>query len=275
MLRGPGRLEVLDRGAEAGRLVGGHDDRRATGQGDGLGIRRPVGGEHQHLVAGVAQHRERVGHGLLAAVGDEHLVGGHLVARVAQGLGGDRLAQGRDPGRRRVAVVGRVAAGDDGRLDDVRRRREVGLARAEADDVLPRRLQRLGLRIHGEGGRGRHCGGPARDPAELGRRRGGRHGCHDLIRARRPRHHHPPRIAALRRPFRVRPLQGPTCPDRRARRRCHHLHGHQPPAEDGQGSGGSGARRHAPALLAPRRLRGRPRQRGDDLLLGRGHLRPD
>ena len=72
-------------------------------------------------------------------------------------------------------MVGRVAAGDDGRLDDVGRRREVGLARAEADDVLPGRLQRLGLRIHGEGRRGRHGGGPARDPAELCRRRGGRH----------------------------------------------------------------------------------------------------
>ena len=40
----------------------------------------------------------------------------------------------------------------------------------------------------------------------------GRHDCHDLIRARRPRHHHSPRIAALRRAFRVRPLQGPAGP---------------------------------------------------------------
>ena len=109
-----------------------------------------------------------------------------LEARVALGLGRDRLAQRGDARRRRVVVVGRVPAGGDRGLDDVGRRGEVGLARAEADDVLPGRLQRLGLGIHGEGGRGRHGGGPARDPAELGRGWSGRHGCHDLIRARTP-----------------------------------------------------------------------------------------
>ena len=211
-------LELLDRGAEAGRLVRGDDDRHAAGQGDRLGVGGPERGQHQDLVARVAQHGEGVGHGLLAAVGDQHLVGRHLEARVAQGLGRDGLAQRRDPARRRVAVVGRVPAGGDGRLDDVGRRREVRLAGAEADDVLAGRLQRLGLRIDGQGGRGRHGGGPARDPAELGRRRGGRHGCHDLIRARRPRHHHSARIAALRRPFRVRPLQGPPGPSTRSPR---------------------------------------------------------
>ena len=97
-------------------------------------------------------------------------------------------------------------------------RREVRLAGAEADDVLPRRLQRLGLGVDREGGRGRDRGGPARDPAELGRRGGGcRHGCHDFIRARHPRHQNPHRAPALRRPLRVRALQGPT---RRRSRRC-------------------------------------------------------
>ena len=47
--------------------------RRPPGQGDGLGIGRPVGGGDQHLVAGVAEHGEGVGDRLLPAVGDEHL----------------------------------------------------------------------------------------------------------------------------------------------------------------------------------------------------------
>ena len=113
--------------------------------------------------------------------------GRHRVARVAQGLGRDGLAQRRDPRRRRVAVVGRVAAGLDGRLDDVGRGREVRLARPEADDVLAGGLERLGLGVDGQGGRRRHGGGASRYPAKLGWRVGsGCHGCHDLIRARYP-----------------------------------------------------------------------------------------
>ena len=67
-------------------------------------------------------------------------------------------------------------------------RGEVGLAGAEADDVLAGRLQGLGLGVDGQGGRGRHGGGPA---ARSGGARSAsrvvrRHGCHDFIRARRP-----------------------------------------------------------------------------------------
>ena len=271
----PGRLEVLDARAEPGRLVGGHVHRRPAGEPDRLGVGGPVRGEHDDLVAGVAQHGERVGHRLLAAVGDQHLGGRDLEARVALGLGRDGLAQRRDTAGRRVTVVGRVAAGLDRGLDDVGRRREVRLAGAEADDVLPRRLQRLRLRIDGEGGRGRHGGGPAGDPAELGRGGSGRHGCHDLIRARHPRHHDPPLAAPLRRAFRVRAVQGPPRTGRRTGRGGRNVSRHQPPPEDGQGSGGPGARRHAPAVLAARRLRGRARQRGHDLLLGRRDVRAD
>ena len=54
------------------------------------------------------------------------------------------------PGVGRVVVVPGVAARGHGRLDDVLRGREVGLARAEADHVLARRLQRLGLGVDGE-----------------------------------------------------------------------------------------------------------------------------
>ena len=45
----------------------------------------------------------------------------------------------------------RVLAGGDGGLDDVGRGREVGLAGPEADDRLPRGLERLRLGVDGEG----------------------------------------------------------------------------------------------------------------------------
>ena len=96
--------------AEALRLVGQHRHRHAAGELDRLGIRGPERRGHDHFVARIAQRRERVVDGLLAAVGDEHLRGGHLVARVALGLDRERLAQFGQARRRRVAVVLRVAA---------------------------------------------------------------------------------------------------------------------------------------------------------------------
>ena len=81
------------------------------------------------------------------------LAGGAVEAGVPLGLGGDGLPQLGQAGGGRVAVVLRVAAGRDGRLDDVLRGREVRLAGAEADDVLARGLQRLGLGVDGQGGR--------------------------------------------------------------------------------------------------------------------------
>ena len=194
----PPRAGRRGRGSRWSRPVDDH--RHAAGQGDGLGVGGPVRGRHEHLVAGVAQDGERVGDGLLPAVGDQDLRGGHLEARVPLGLGRDGLAQLGEAGRRRVAVVRRVAAGGLGGLHDVLRRGEVGLAGAEADDALPRRLERLGLGIDGQGRRGRDGGDPARDPAgEPAPRRGaGRfwsgHGCHDSIRDRHPRHHASPPI---------------------------------------------------------------------------------
>ena len=106
---------------------------------------------------------------MLAAVGD-HDVGRRAVeAGVAQRLGRDGLAQLGQAGGGRVVVVLRVAAGGDGRLHDVLGGREVGLAGAEADDVLTLGLQGLGLGVDGQRGRlgdgGNACGDPC-------------HGCH-------------------------------------------------------------------------------------------------
>ena len=75
-------------------------------------------------------------------------------------------------------MVDRVLAGRDGRLDDVGRGREVGLAGAEADDRLAGGLERLGLGVDGQGG----GLGDGRDAAGDTGFRG-----HGAIVARRPR----------------------------------------------------------------------------------------
>ena len=115
-----------------------------------LGIRRPVRRRQQHLVARVAEHLERVVDGVLAAVGHEHLLGRAVEARIPLGLVRDRRAQLGQPGVGRVVVVPGLRHGRDGGLDDGAGRREVGLAGAEADHVLARGLQRLGLGVDGE-----------------------------------------------------------------------------------------------------------------------------
>ena len=61
-----------------------------------------------------------------------------------------RLAQRRDTRRVGIAVLA-VAQSFDGRLDDMRRRFEIGLADAEIDDVAPLALQFSRPRQHGEG----------------------------------------------------------------------------------------------------------------------------
>ena len=65
-------------------------------------------------------------------------------------IGGDRLAQRRNAGRRRVAVVA-VAQRLDRRLDDEIGRAEIGLADAEIDDVAALRDKRVGAGEHREG----------------------------------------------------------------------------------------------------------------------------
>ena len=65
-------------------------------------------------------------------------------------VGGDRLAQRQDAGRRRVAVVA-VAQRLDRGLDDVVGRAEVRLADAEIDDVAALRGELGGARQHREG----------------------------------------------------------------------------------------------------------------------------
>ena len=141
-------LVVLVRARE--NLDGGR-----AGELDDLGVGGPVRGRQDRLVAGAQQGGERLEHGLLAAVGDDDVCGGDLVAGVAQGLGGDGFTQRGQAGGGRVAVHRGVARGLHGGLDNVVGRGEVGLAGTEADHRATGGLEGLGLRVHGQGrGRG-------------------------------------------------------------------------------------------------------------------------
>jgi len=149
------RLELLDGDLEASLLCRLEDNRRRAREPDRFGVRRPVRRGQQRLVTLVEQREQGVVHGVLAAVGHEHLRGRHLVPRIASGLRGDRLSQLGKPGDRAVLVVLRIAAGFRGSLDDVGRCREVRLTGAETDDRLAGGLQGLGLGVNCQGGRRR------------------------------------------------------------------------------------------------------------------------
>ena len=153
-----GGLELVD--ADLVVLVRAGEDLHccATGQGDGLGIGGPEGRGQKDLVTGVDEGGEGLEYGLLAAVGHQDVVGGDLVAGVAQRLGGDGLAQDRQALGGGVLVVDRVLRGGDGGLDDVVGGGEVGFSGAEADDRAAGGLEGLGLGVNGQGG-GRGDGG--------------------------------------------------------------------------------------------------------------------
>ena len=149
---GPSFFELLDADLETGLGRRRQFDRRCACEADRLGVRGPVRSGQQHLVARVQQRSEGVIHRLLAAVGDNDLIGGDGVARVAHGLVGDGLAKRWLARCWRVLVARRILAGGDRSLDDVSRSWEVGFASTEADDRLPFGLQRLGFGADGEGG---------------------------------------------------------------------------------------------------------------------------
>ena len=169
-LRGARRLELLD-GDEVALVLAGEDlDRGAAGELDRLGVGRPVRRRQQDLVAGVEQGGEGVVDRLLAAVGDQHLLGRHLVAAVAGRLGHDGLLQVREAAGGGVTVVRRVVARGDGGSDDVVGGGEVGLTGAEADDRPSLGLERLGPGVDRQGGR---LGDGADAPGDPSRCRGG------------------------------------------------------------------------------------------------------
>jgi hypothetical protein len=123
-----GNLEALIDGAR-------NDDRGGVGEEHHVRIRNPVGTRNDDFVARVEQRLGEIIEALLAADGNQDLTGAVVEAVVTAKLLGDRLAQRRDARHRGVtgeAGIDRI----DGRLLDVLRRVEVGLACAKADDVL-------------------------------------------------------------------------------------------------------------------------------------------
>ena len=258
-----------------GRTTTGH----ATGERDRLGVRRPVRRRDEHLVARVEQGGERREHGVLAAVGHQHLAGGALDSPSRGGLGGDGLAQLGQAGGGRVLVVARVLAGRDGGA----RRCGAGVGKSGSPapkpmTSSPAALQGLGLGVDGQRGR---LGDARRDAlAEIASSRAAR-----LLAQCRPATVDPPdrtpdiripaRPAAGRRPLRVRPVQGPTRSARRpaaeSGRVPRHVSHRQAPVKYARRRG---ARRAERAVRPARRLGDRARQRRHHRLLGRRHVRP-
>ncbi len=117
-------------------------DHRAVDREAGIGI--------EDVGAGLAEHQDRGEHRHLAAGHDDHLVGRYLDADAAVDVGGHRLAQHLDAGRRRVAVMA-VAERLHRRLDDVLGRAEIRLADAEVDDVATLAGELGGAGQHGKG----------------------------------------------------------------------------------------------------------------------------
>ncbi len=128
-------------------------DRGAAAQRHHLGIAHPVGARDHNLVAGVQRGDEGVEQNLLAAGADDGLL--RLVVEIvlALELRRDRFAQRCDAGDRRIfgfAAPDRV----DGRVLDVIRRIEIGLAGAQRDHVASFRLKLARFLRHHDG-RGR------------------------------------------------------------------------------------------------------------------------
>ena len=84
---GTGGLELVDRDLVVLVRAGEDLDGRAARQLDALGVGDPERGGEDDLVARVDDRGEGLVDGLLAAVGDDDVLGGDLVAGVAQGLG--------------------------------------------------------------------------------------------------------------------------------------------------------------------------------------------
>ena len=174
-----GRIE-----AEAlGRRAGQHGHRGSGELGD-LWIAEPVRRRQQQLVAGLQQHLEQVVERLLAAVGDQHLLGGGGYAVFSAELGGYCIAQGRLAGGWAVAGVACLQSSGGG-LADEGRGVEIRFAGAEAADVLTISFEGLGSGGNGQGEGGLEGPGPGRE----GRSGGGRGG-HPCVRHQDARHQH-------------------------------------------------------------------------------------
>ena len=127
------RGQLVDVEAEVVRLADRDRDRRAADEAGDRFVDRVARVRHDHLVAGVDQGHDRVDHHALAADGHEDVLGLRGEPAAGGRVVGDRRAQ---VGQARVRRVVRQALVEGllGRLADVRRGVEVGLADLEVDD---------------------------------------------------------------------------------------------------------------------------------------------
>ena len=151
--RGDRRLQLV--GIEPEPVGRGAGDQAHAGAGQ-LGhfrVAEPVGRRQQQFIAGPQEHLEEVVEGLLAAVGDKHLVGGGGNLIFSAEFCGNCLAQRRFAGGGSIARVAGLK-GRRGGLADEGRSVEIRLPRTEAADVVA-----IGAQGFGPGGNGQGQGG--------------------------------------------------------------------------------------------------------------------
>ena len=148
--RGRRRHRMPDRARELGQQVAARHHRhvadRGAGDDEAVGMDRVARIGRQDHVARRGDRLGEVGEALLGAERDHDLgLGVELDPEAARIVARLRPAQPRNAARHRIAMGARIARRLDQLLDDRRRRRLVGIAHAEVDDVAP---GRPGLRLH-------------------------------------------------------------------------------------------------------------------------------
>ena len=142
-----------------------------AGEAHHFGVAEPEGGGQQHLIARAQQDLKEVVEGLLAAVGDQDLVGRGRHPVFHGQFGRDGCAQGRLPGHRPITGMARLQGIGRG-LADEGRGIKVRFPRRKAADVLSSRAELFRLGGDGEGERRLQPLGPGRQ-LQRGRHQGG------------------------------------------------------------------------------------------------------
>jgi len=150
--RGDGLPELFRRQLEAFRLRGVDDDGRGVGQQHDVRVGYPVGRRDDHLVAPSEEDLGHVVQGVLRPGGHDDLGSPVGEAVVPAELFDDGVLELVDAADRGVLREPLLDGADGGGLDVVGRV-EIGLPRAEADDVAPLLLEGLGLHRHRQRGR--------------------------------------------------------------------------------------------------------------------------
>ena len=139
------RLEALRLHLETRLQARRYKNRRAAPQQHHVRVGDPVGRRNDHLVAGIERRDQRVVKDLFAAAAHSDLVGGVVEAILPLEFPRNRLTQLRGASWRRVLGFSLMDGFDRSLLDEVGRI-EVGLSRAQSDDISTRGLEFVGLR---------------------------------------------------------------------------------------------------------------------------------